>query len=504
MNFNLSNFFQIKKTPKKASLLFVSSLIFLFALTLSFVNQPCKLHAVSPSDYCYKFDLNAVNTTGADLEYQPVLLSDVDINGWINSFDYIDPFGWQIFPYVSSLAFEEQVMLQDLTSLSANQWYIFPELKQNSNDLNVLLGANQTNNIFRNQGFFFNTKDYIQVLDSSDFSADNFYFKINLKYYTPDLLQDNDFTIFEKYDEALNTGIKLTIQHSPSTYDTIRIRATVDTNTLTSAYFIPSEIEQIEFWLENNNLNLIANGVLNTTGAVTYTPNTQDLYIGVDEPITSPKENYLEKVNILDFYGQFGALCDAFCSPVLTLGFNSNEITQTSEVPPMYAGTVEDISILGNSNDGAYYMDRDQTGINVTTSIISNSTASGSTVFNQSTTNIIGKWWGADNPNSLASGNSNFLGLSFLNVDFYDGTPATSSGLRLPPLAWYSLWATAFGFVFSLGAFFIFRNVPASLFASSIPLILFQMQGLIYAWYVVVYFMVLFALYSTSLWVERS
>ena len=125
MNFNLSNFFQIKKTPKKASLLFVSSLIFLFALTLSFVNQPCKLHAVSPSDYCYKFDLNAVNTTGADLEYQPVLLSDVDINGWINSFDYIDPFGWQIFPYVSSLAFEEQVMLQDLTSLSANQWYIF-------------------------------------------------------------------------------------------------------------------------------------------------------------------------------------------------------------------------------------------------------------------------------------------------------------------------------------------------------------------------------------------
>tara|TARA_R110002012_G_scaffold317703_1_gene534636 strand:- start:1017 stop:2534 length:1518 start_codon:yes stop_codon:yes gene_type:complete len=496
-----NNFLQIKKNPKKASLLFVSSLIFLFALTLSFTNQPCKIYAVSPSDYCYKFDLNAVNTTAQDLEYQPVLLSSVDINSWINSFDYIDEYGWQIYPYVSSLAIEENVFLQDLTSLSANQWYIFPELKQGSNDMNVLLGANQTNNIYRNQGFFFNTEDYIQVLDSSDFNNDNFYFKIDFNYKTPDLLQDNNFTIFEKYDEVLNTGIKLTIEHSPTTYDTIRIKGKVDNVNITSSYFVPTGDERIEFWLDGNTLNLIANGLQHTQPVVTYTPNTQDLYIGVDEPITSPKENYLEKVTILDFYAQFGALCNAFCEPVLTLGFNADEITQTSEVPPMYAGTIQDISLQGNTNSGAYYMNRSQTGIDVTTSIISSSTASGSTVFNQSTTNIIGKWWGADNPNSLASGNSNFLGLSFLNVDFY---PTNSSGLRLPPLAWYTLWATAFGFVFSIASFFIFRNVPASLFASSVPLILFQIQGLVYAWFVVVYFMVLFAIYSTSLWVERT
>ena len=167
----------------------------------------------------------------------------------------------------------------------------------------------------------------------------------------------------------------------------------------------------------------------------------------------------------------------------------------------MYAGTIDDISSQGNTNNGAYYMDRSQAGINVTTSIITSSTASGSTVFNQSTTNIIGNWWGDNNPNSLTGGNSNFLGLSFLNVDFY---PTSASGLRLPPLAWYSLWATAFGFIFAIGSYWVFRNIPASLFASSIPLILFQAQGLVYAWFVVVYFLVLFAIYSSSLWIERT
>ena len=93
--------FKLKDTPKKYSLGFLALFIFLFALSFSFYNKPCSIYAVSPSDYCYKFDINITNTTGADLETQPVLLSNVDINSWINGFDYIDPFGWQIYPYVS-------------------------------------------------------------------------------------------------------------------------------------------------------------------------------------------------------------------------------------------------------------------------------------------------------------------------------------------------------------------------------------------------------------------
>ena len=493
--------FKLKDTPKKYSLGFLALFIFLFALSFSFYNKPCSIYAVSPSDYCYKFDINITNTTGADLEAQPVLLSNVDINSWINGFNYIDPFGWQIYPYVSSLANEEKVLLQDLTSLSANQWYVIPDLKNGDNSLNVLLGANQTNNIYRNQGFFFDKEDYIQVLDSSDFNNDNFYFKIDFNYQTPHSLQTDDMMIFEKYDESLYTGVKLYIEHSPTTYDTIRIKGLVNTTSITSAYFVPSGNETLEFWLDGNTLNLIANGVQVSQSPAVYTPNTQDLYIGVNEPLTPAKENYLKKVEILDFWAQFGALCNAFCTPIMTLGFNPNDISQTSEVPPMYAGTINDISTQGNTNNGAYYMDRSQAGINVTTSIITSSTASGSTVFNQSTTNIIGNWWGDNNPNSLTGGNSNFLGLSFLNVDFY---PTSASGLRLPPLAWYSLWATAFGFIFAIGSYWVFRNIPASLFASSIPLILFQAQGLVYAWFVVVYFLVLFAIYSSSLWIERT
>lgn len=500
-NLRLNNFFKFRQLPKKYSLGFVALFIFLFALSFSFYNKPCSIYAVSPSDYCYKFDINVTNSTGSDLEAQPVLLSNVDLQSWINGFEYIDPFGWQIYPYVSSLANEEPVFLQDLTSVTANQWYVIPSLETGENSLNVLLGANQTNNIQRNQGFFFNESDYIQVLDSSDFNNNNFYFKIDFNYYTPEAFQTSDMMIFEKYDETLSTGIKLFIEHSPTTYDTIRIKGLVDTTSITSAYFVPSGDESIEFWLDNNTLNLIANGVQVSQSPAVYTSNAQDLYIGVNEPIITAKENYLKKVEILDFWAQFGALCNAFCSPVMTLGFNPKDITQTSGVSPMYAGTINDISSQGNANNGAYYMDRSQAGISVTTSVISSSTSSGSTVFNQSTTNIIGSWWGDNNPNSLVNGNSNFLGLSFLNVDFY---PTSASGLKLPPLAWYSLWATAFGFIFAIGAYFVFRNVPASLFASSIPLILFQAQGLVYAWFVVVYFMVLFAIYSSSLWIERT
>ena len=500
-NLRPNNFFKAREIPKKYSLGVIAGLIFLFALTISFVNKPCNLYAVTPSDYCYKFDMNISNTPGNDLEQQPVLLSSVDLNSWVNGFYYIDPFGWQIFPYVSSLANEEAVLLQDLTSLSANQWYILPELAQGDNPLNVLLGANQTNNIYRNQGFFFNEEDYIQVLDSADFTNDNFYFKIDFNYKTPHSLQTDDMVIFEKYDEQLYTGVKLIIQHSPTTYDTIRIKGQVGTTSVTSAYFVPSGDERIEFWLDGNTLNLIVDGAQVSQSPAVYVGNSEDLYIGVNEPITSPKENYLKKVEILDFWAQFGAICNAFCTPIMTLGFNPKDISQTSEVPPMYAGTINDISTQGSANNGAYYMNRDQTGINVTTSIITSSTASGSTVFNQSTTDIIGRWWGEGNPNSLATGNENFLGLNFLKVNFYSTNPL---GLQMPPLAWYSLWAAAFGFVVAIGSYWVFRNVPASLFASSVPLILFQTQGLVYAWYVVVYFLVLFAIYSSSLWVERT
>ena len=37
-----------------------------------------------------------------------------------------------------------------------------------------------------------------------------------------------------------------------------------------------------------------------------------------------------------------------------------------------------------------------------------------------------------------------------------------------------------------------------------IPIIIFQIQGLLTPWYTIVYFLLLGSIYSTSLWVERS
>ena len=86
------------------------------------------------------------NTNSSDPNYlgnkahYPVLLANVDQNGWINS-NYIDKFGWSIFPYQASLQEEYQVLLQDLSSVSASQWYVMPSLFTGDNQLRVWNGS---------------------------------------------------------------------------------------------------------------------------------------------------------------------------------------------------------------------------------------------------------------------------------------------------------------------------------------------------------------------------
>ncbi len=491
--------FKRRKEIKNFSLSFMVFLVFGISFAVSWPNLfSCKnIWAIEPSDYCYKYDLNIVNN-GTSKEFYPVLLQSVNQFDWVSTFEYIDPFGWSIYPYESSLADEREIMLQDLTSLVANQWYVIDDLKYGETSLNVLLGAND---IQRNQGMYFSGLDYTQTSHSTEFNPSSFHYLIELEDINPVNCIPGPCiyqTILDKHDYNLNTGILIQLINNPLDTTETKVRVQLDNSYGESPYYIMDGNELISVSFDSGNLEIIANGTTSAFSGMTHTNNNTDIYIGVNETL-SGKGNYLKDYTIRYITGQYGPSCLPECTPIFYYGYNPLDITQTSAVNPNYAGLVNDISGSTTDHNANYFFNRDQADITVSASKISSATASGSTIFNTRTTDIIGRWWGSGNPNTLADGNANFLGLSFMEVGFY---PAGT--LKLPEMLWYSMWATSFGLLIAIGTFWIFKNVPVALFGSSVPIIIFQIQGLLTPWYTIVYFLLLGSIYSTSLWVERS
>ena len=207
-----------RENPKKISNWFIAIMLFTLAFTVYFSQSPlCKLSAATLSDYCYKFDISVQNNTGGNKSYFPVLLEGANMNDW-QSNNYIDKFAWSIFPYQASLVDEYQVLLQDIDSLSSNQWYVFPSLSASgTNNLNVLLGATD---IQRNQGIFFTGLDYLKVDNHNDFNQSNFEINVEFNDVIQNEMSSDVYTILEKYNESTFQGFKLEIVNNSASTGT--------------------------------------------------------------------------------------------------------------------------------------------------------------------------------------------------------------------------------------------------------------------------------------------
>ena len=482
------NILKKREYPQKINKAVIAAIIFLFSITY-YLSSPgfCKLNAYSVSDYCFRYSIEINNLTGSVQSHIPVLLPSVDMDYWHDQ-DYIDEFGWSIYPFQSTLVTEYNVMLQDLYSTASNQWYVMPSLTTGSNQLNVLLGAND---IQRNQGIYFYTNDYVQIPNHNDFNQLDFNIKVELEDPLVTALSPTSTeTILEKYDEFSNQGFKLEYIDSGSV---AIARGYVNGWSIDTNPFIPSGNDVIEFSYNNtsNTLNISINNVSSPTVSGAFlTTNTQDLYFGTSYDGSSYSNQLNRKyLRVIDM--EFGGDLVAY------YGFNPKDITQSSAVNPNYSGVVEDISNnpASNTNNGTYFFDRDQTNISVLASNIVPSSASGTTIFTSETVDILGRWYGSGNPNNLATTNQNFIGLSFLTPD---------PNLKLPSSVWYALWLSAFGVVIAISIFWLTNSIPVSLFAASMPLVLGSVQGLLNTWFMVIWFLLFMGIYSTYQWYERS
>ena len=482
------NILKKREYPQKINKAVIAAIIFLFSITY-YLSSPgfCKLNAYSVSDYCFRYSIEINNLTGSVQSHMPVLLPSVDMDYWHDQ-DYIDDFGWSIYPFQSTLVTEYNVMLQDLYSTASNQWYVMPSLTTGSNQLNVLLGAND---IQRNQGIYFFTDDYVQIPNHNDFNQLDFNIKVELEDPLVTALSPTSTeTILEKYDEFSNQGFKLEYIDSGSV---AIARGYVNGWSIDTNPFIPSGNDVIEFSYNNtsNTLNISINNVSSPTVSGAFlTTNTQDLYFGTSYDGSSYSNQLNRKyLRVIDM--EFGGDLVAY------YGFNPKDITQSSAVNPNYSGVVEDISNnpASNTNNGTYFFDRDQTNISVLASNIVPSSASGTTIFTSETVDILGRGYASGKPNNLATTNQNFIGLSFLTPD---------PNLKLPSSVWYALWLSAFGVVIAISIFWLTNSIPVSLFAASMPLVLGSVQGLLNTWFMVIWFLLFMGIYSTYQWYERS
>lgn len=490
------NFLKIRNKKKPISLLFIAFMITLLSLSVYKPSSLCKINALLPSDFCYKYTVNITNTDPVDKVNYPVLLANTTMDSFIED-QYIDKYGWSIYPYQGSLPEERDVLLQDINTNTSNQWYILDLLPGEATQptaLKVLMGSKS---IQRNQGIYFtgqkdtsisNSGDYLTTSNAADFNQNDF--KIEIEFEIPeDSLSTVPLptgTILEKYDDTLSQGYKLQLIHVGGTG--IKIRATLDSTTLDSTSFIPSGNEYIIFEYSGGSMTLTVVDVSSTSLAATYTPIVDDLYIGVNYSSATYtqylKDVILRVVNI-----------DALGVPVAYYGFNPTDMAQTSYLNPSYAGSIQDISGSVTDHVLNYFFYRDQSDLIITASRIVPSNTPSSAIFTLTTPDIVGRWWGAGDPSSLGTPNANLIGLDFLSP------PAN---VNLPDTFWYTFWLSAFGVFIGIGVFWVFNTTTMAILGASTPLVIGSMQGLVSTWYMVLWFILFIGVYSTYQWYERS
>jgi len=475
-----------REEPLKINKWFIAGILFIMSIAY-YLSTPagCKLYASTVNDYCYKFTMNVNNGKSSAMSNYPVLLDNVDMSQW-RSNNYIDDFAWSIFPYQASLTNEYQVLLQDINSVSSNQWYVFPSLSLGDNQLQVLIGADD---IQRNQGIYFAGADYLNVANHNDFNQNNFRYEIEYMDAVPSFTGSGatyTYTILDKYDEATSQGLKLVYLDNGTT---ARFRATLDSTDLDTAYFTPTgSNEEIIFTYSGGTMELTHDGNPPVNVGATYTSNTEDLKIGAEDS-SGTIQNYINDLIIRFIDYQTNSTLSAY------YGFNPADMTQTSASDPDYAGSINDISYSANTHNANYYFSRSQQYITTTATNIVPSSSSGSTIFSSQTPDIVGRWFGSGNPGMLADENQNFFMGSFMNP------PA---GLLFPDQMWYSMYLSTFGIILAIGLFWIFNNIPVAMFGSSIPLVLGSINGYIAPEFMIIYGLLILSLYSTYSWYERS
>ena len=235
-------------------------------------------------------------------------------------------------------------------------------------------------------------------------------------------------------------------------------------------------------------MELTLDGGTSVTTSGTYTTNTVDITIGA-ESVGAALQNYTEDIILRYIDYQTNGQMVAF------YGFNPSDMAQTSSSDPNYAGSIQDISSSINTHNATYFFNRSQQYISTTASSIIPSSSSGSTIFSSRTPDIAARWFGSGNPGELAEGNPNF---------FMGGFITPPSGLLFPDEMWYSLWLSAFGVIIAMGLYWVFNNIPITMLGASIPLILGSINGYITPEFMVIYGLLILAIYSTFNWYERS
>jgi len=513
--FALQNKFKFREHPKK----FSTGLVSLGIILLAFVwmtspyTKICSIHAISSSEYCYKYDLQVSNSGGTVTNY-PVRVQSLPIKSWIES-NYVDKFGWSFYSYGESLSSEKDLMLQNINSNNAVAWQVFSEIETNSDKTySTLVGSIKSQ---RNQGIYLynhssSSGDYVRIANNNDFNVNNFEIILNYQQVCEEILSVCDVkegTLLEKYDEFAGQlyGFKIQILNLGTFNGTPTIRVTTD-QTVTEITIPPSSVGknqtlvvtkdsggtvQLRLYDENGyDQSDIALNLLNTpvsSSGNTVTTNSKDMYIGATED-NAVKSDFLEKTTIR--YVEFRNNSSGG-TPVGIWGFNPSDMAETQALDPNYSGTITDIT--GRGNNANYFFNRTQSNFSVSRSSLRSSTISASGVFTAPLKNIAGKWYGDSNPFSLAEENDNLFGISFLR-------PAQN--LQIPVVAWYSLWLSAFSVLILIALYWMLRNIPLALLGSTVPYVLGGTSGLLPLWFVTVVFLVILGIYSTSLWVERS
>ena len=494
-----------REVPKPISGLFIGFFIAITGILYITVEaNTCSLYALQSGDFCYRFD-TTVKNNGTSEVLAPVLISPVPFKAWIETEKYVDENAWSLYSYQSSLQNEQQLFTTGTNNNAAAWWLIVEDLPYSGTgsgrSLRTLMGAND---IQRNQGIYFSGKDYLKVLNSSsanDFNQPAFEIFIELEN-IDETLPKVTGTILEKYNSTLQTGYKLEMIDDSANAGGQLIKGWSDTDSC-SIQITPSNTNKYILFKVKPNAELSVTetdslraqtGNQCTQAGALATSNTENLVMGANQDVSlsTPESNYLYKhvIRFIDIMTGTSSL-----TRKATYGFNPVDSIQASALDPLYSGTVADISGSGTDHTLYYYFDRDQSNYEVSISSVEFSTQASTGIYERETSDILGRWFGGDDPTQMQSEKSNLIGIGFLKP------PA---GLQLPDNLWYSLWLSVIGIFAGIGLFYAFNSTVIAMSTAASPLVIGAFAGIVPVYYAMIIFLLLISIYSVNAWYERG
>jgi|TARA_Y100000310_G_scaffold34971_1_gene33105 hypothetical protein len=468
----------------------------LVALAYGSQTPDCAAAAHTPlHEYCYKQVIAVTTDNSTWLDGHGVRFEYDAANTVL--LDQIGARAHDLRPNTTGLD-EVEVTAQDMDATAAPWWIRTPTVSLGSTVQYPFYTANKEAR--RNQGIFFTGFDLVTVPAHANFDlTDNLALEVELEVDNADSISTSS-TVIGKW--SADQGYRLTL--SPVSATDVLLTAQVDNQTTAYTWAgATTSVFRLEF--ENPNLSIWENGAqvaTANTGLGSVTTVADDLLIGASSTELTIR------------YASVRANLDTTETVVAGWGFHPHQMSEETAVDPLYTGFIADqvgsqatttaadlsaatstVTVWGN-HPAAYSFTRDQSGITAALGAISPTSAPLVVDLSAPLVSVFTDPFA--NVSLFTTSNEN------INLPFFSIFDYGADNLNIPSMVFWAGVSLVIGYLLMLFTTSLTEKPVFGIVASAVPAFLAIVSGLMPAWILLMWILLMLGVYTSGRWERQA